>query len=160
MPKTIVDFIKALRQAADVIEHHPDRYSWGNSSACNCGIVAQQFLGEEQDIIFSRFRDSVSQLKTAIEEPNHVGYIWSTMAYACSNSGLTVGTILEQFFECGLKAYDIENLEYLSDKTVLREAGLPEDVSYQDPSNVVKYMRAWANILCRKQCQKETNATT
>ena len=42
--KTVL--IKALRDAASKAEMNPNAYHWMSMTRCNCGLVAQQILGE------------------------------------------------------------------------------------------------------------------
>lgn len=160
MRNNALKFIKTLREVADAVERDPKTHSWVNVERCNCGLVAQKLLQLDASTLLDR-----------IQQDPQSG-TWTGMArdYQCKTTGLTVTQIFNTLLANGFKIDDFENLEYLSDPDVTKLCGLkvPDEYQFNVKSvftlaeNLVVYLRAWANKLCKEQCQlpKEENVTT
>lgn len=150
MPKSNLKLIKALRSAADMVENKPSAFDWGKMESCNCGIVAQKLLGKNKQ-----------QIHTALYS-EHQGGLWSDRANKdkCALSGLPISKIVRDLLKAGMKIKDFYELEFLSNGDVLKETDIDveDDEYFGRPNNLVKYLRAWANILCRNECQKKETA--
>lgn len=131
----------ALREAARRIEAREVRYSWGALHSCNCGVLAQVIVGCDE-----------AELGLQLYGPEHaqVGFFygcWDSVDRKCTCplTGLPMGTVLRALGDAGMTAKDLADLEDLKGEQVI--ASLGECVDREDPSDVIRYMRAWADLL-------------
>ena len=137
MTKQLID---GLRTAADWIESGKVRYHWGIPEQCNCGILAQAILGIHP---------------TEITKTNyHLN--WHKEVKRCYETGLDINYIIKELIEVGMKPTDFVNLEYLTFE------GIPSSDEYYftNPTNVISYMRTWADSLERELLNQSTKAKT
>ena len=137
MTKQLID---GLRTAADWIESGKVRYNWGNPEQCNCGILAQAILGINP---------------TEITETNYHSS-WHEEIKRCYETGLDINYIIKGLIEVGMKPTDFVNLEYLTFE------GIPSSDEYYftNPTNVISYMRTWADSLEKELLNQSTKAKT
>jgi hypothetical protein len=137
MTKQLID---GLRTAADWIESGKVRYNWGNPEQCNCGILAQAILGIHP-IEITRTNYHLN---------------WHKEVKRCYETGLDINYIIKGLIEVGMKPTDFVNLEYLTFE------GIPSSDEYYftNPTNVISYMRTWADSLERELLNQSTKAKT
>ena len=137
MTKQLID---GLRTAADWIESGKVRYNWGIPEQCNCGILAQAILGIHP-IEITRTNYHLN---------------WHKEVKRCYETGLDINYIIKGLIEVGMKPTDFVNLEYLTFE------GIPSSDEYYftNPTNVISYMRTWADSLERELLNKSTKAKT
>lgn len=128
------DLIDALRETASRLENGA-HYAWGNHGSCNCGNLLQV---------------ATSCTKEEILRIAHTGIgEWTELAEEyCSSTDLPVNDLIGKLMELGLTPTDIHNIEYLEDKSVLKE--LPGGfrwLSRNVREDVVLYMRTFASQL-------------
>ena len=110
-------------------------YQWGHLGACNCGHLAQTLTKLSKGEIH----------KAALERDGDWGEV--SQEY-CETSGLRVDTIIESMLGVGLNLNDIEYLENLNDKAVLKHMGKSAGgLKHNDRDHVIAYMEAWAQLL-------------
>ncbi|NLR92110.1 hypothetical protein [Flammeovirga agarivorans] len=127
--------ITKLREAASNIEAGAD-YSWGHVGRCNCGHLVQAITPmNSKDIYESAQRHKLDE--------------WSEFANDyCPASGVPVDNIIDTLMEHGFELEDINHLEYLSNKNILK--ALPGGFRYLEKGNkehAAVYMKTWANEL-------------
>ena len=162
LPRTAL--IDALRQTANRLSLASTRYQWSSFAYCNCGHLAQTLTGMTAPEIRSvRMREEGDWGQQAIDrargtarmfpdygdrpaldegawEPENVG--------ACLVSGAPVDELFEQMYQAGLTPEDVAHLERLSDPNVRRRLGTnTQRFACFERANVVRYLRAWADIL-------------
>lgn len=126
--------IDALRSTADRLLSG-SRYRWTHMGACNCGHLAQT--------ITRRSHEEIHRL--AVEKAGDWGE--HALEY-CPQSGYPIDHVLGEMLALGLELEDVEYLEKLSDPRVLRRFEPGErSLSYRDRTDVVRYLRAWADLL-------------
>lgn len=133
---------EALREAARRIEDPSTRYSWSLVTRCNCGILAQVVMDLDQDELLMRVARDVPG--DWIE-----GY-WSELSnqYACPITSLRMGTVLRTLGDLGMDWSDLAHLEMTDSPEVLKACGWNRgDDTYGSRDSVVRYMRAWADLL-------------
>ena len=134
-------FQEILRKAANRIESGEIGYQWDIPTSCNCGIVAQVASGLNANAIYYKLMDD-----------HYMG--WSSWArnqnspLNCPISQLPLHSICRILRESGFRPKDISDLEFLCDPETRLRAGLKyyKIGDYGNPRNVVKYMRAMADI--------------
>jgi hypothetical protein len=133
MATPTVKLINALRVVARKMKKDT-KYQWGHMGLCNCGNLAQELT-----------------MLTAAEIHQHALQTregdWSeqTEAY-CPTSKLPMDLMVTKMLEAGLTIADLQHLEKLSDKEVLKQ--LPSrHLSHNVRHDVVLYMETWANLL-------------
>jgi hypothetical protein len=150
MTKQLID---GLRTAADWIESGKVRYNWGNPEQCNCGILAQAILGINP---------------TEITETNYHSS-WHEEIKRCYETGLDINYIIKGLIEVGMKPTDFVNLEYLTFEGIPSsdeyypssdEYYPSSDEYYYNPTNVISYMRTWADSLEKELLNQSTKAKT
>ena len=110
-------------------------YQWGHLGACNCGHLAQTLTKLSKGEIH----------RAALQRDGDWGEV--SQEY-CETSGLRVDTIIQSMLSVGLNLNDIEYLENLSDRVVLKHMGKSaEGLKHNDRENVIAYMEAWAQVL-------------
>lgn len=139
MTKQLID---GLRTAADWIESGKIRYHWGSPEQCNCGILAQAILGVNP---------------TEITETNYYSN-WHEEVKRCYQTGLDINYIIKGLIEVGMKPTDFVNLEYLTFEGIPLSSA--EYYYYTNPTNVISYMRTWADSLERKLLNQSTKTKT
>jgi hypothetical protein len=127
--------IEKLREAASNIESGA-RYNWANPARCNCGHLAQCMTQLSSESIFK------SAQAQQLDE-------WSEFANEyCPSSGAPMDDIMDLMFEAGLGLKDIHQLEYLSNKAVLKAIpGGPRYLEKGRKEHVALYMRTWAALM-------------
>lgn len=137
--------IQALRAAADEVEMYPLRYDWQSMKRCNCGLVALQLLGGDQDA-----------LSEAVRAYDHIWGEMGAEAARCQATGIPIPEVfLRLNGEAGLKFTEFESLENLSNPEVLSALNVPICEidktgawdSYDKPEAFVAYARKWAYLL-------------
>jgi hypothetical protein len=137
MAKPNHSLIQAIRRAANKISTG-NSYHWGNMGNCNCGHLAQELT----NLSASQIHEQALK-KYGDWEIQCIEY--------CPKSKLPIDTIITTMLEAGLDLEDIQNLERLSDKTILNR--LPErrsNLRYNIKEDVVTYLNTWANMLEEK----------
>lgn len=82
-------------------------YAWGNHGACNCGQLAQ---------VLTPFTES--EIRRFAQESRGE---WTELAAAyCPDTKAPIDLILQRLQQAGLSPTDIHELEYLSNKEVLK----------------------------------------
>lgn len=135
MAKASTHLIEKLRETAENLESGAD-YSWGHVARCNCGHLAQTLLPLSSADIYKAARSC------GLDE-------WSEYANEyCPASGAPIDDIMDALIKVGLELSDIHELEYLSNKKVLK--ALPGGFRYLTKGNrpdAALYFRTWASIL-------------
>ncbi len=134
MARATRELILALRKTV-IRLRSGEPYQWGHLGACNCGHLAQTLTklpkGEIHRAALARVGD------------------WGDVSRGyCATSGLKVDSIIKSMIAAGLNLNDIEYLENLSDRAVLRHMGVgPEGLKHNVRDDVIAYMEAWAKLL-------------
>jgi hypothetical protein len=166
MARASARLIEALRETATRLEREDIVYRWSQLAHCNCGHLTQTITGLSPGAIHelaARQRgDWAEQARNALPEaalglgapdygsrpaldegawePDDLG--------VCPVSELNMTQIFAELGAWGLTARDVESLERLDDPEVRRNLGThTRDFLRSDRTNVILYMRAWANVL-------------
>lgn len=141
--RTLID---ALRATADRLAGGA-RYTWTHMGACNCGHLAQTVTELSAEEIHA----------IALEK---VGDWHQQVIDHCPASGLPMDHLIDALLELGLSRADLAHLERLSSPEVLR-ALPPEsrELSFRRRSHVVRYMRAFADLLEARLLEELARAT-
>lgn len=134
MAKANLKLIKALRGAAKQLEAG-ESYQWGHMGSCNCGHLAQQLThysrSEIHEYAMRKYGDWTEQVNDY-----------------CPTSGLTMDLLISELIDHGLSREDLKNLERLKDPEVRRRLGGEQiKLRHNFRPDVVKYMKAWADVL-------------
>ncbi|PWJ38500.1 hypothetical protein [Sediminitomix flava] len=127
--------IDKLKEAAQKIESGAD-YSWGHVGKCNCGHLLQTITPMSSSEIYKEA--NVQKLDEWSEYANDY----------CSTSGASVDRMVDALLDIGLELDDIQELEYLSNKKVLK--ALPGGFRYLQKGqrkDAAMYMKTWAKVL-------------
>jgi hypothetical protein len=134
MARATLEVVEALRNTTKKL-NQGSPYMWGHMGSCNCGNLAQEITK------FSKAQIHSYALQNSGD--------WSEQLNDyCETSGMPMDLIIFELLSFGFSVEDLQNLEYLSDQTVLQR--LPLDKrnlrrNYRD--DVVVYMTEWANTL-------------
>ncbi|MCA9611043.1 MAG: hypothetical protein KC619_35860 [Myxococcales bacterium] len=134
--------IDALRVTAARLEDPSTKYRWAHMGACNCGQLAQTITEIPREEIHRR----------ALERAGD----WGEQAVEhCAASGLPIDHILDAMLDVGLELGDVTRLERLSDRRVLARLPVEERrLSFRAREDVVRYMRAWADLLDEERARE------
>ncbi|MES2892569.1 MAG: hypothetical protein V4725_11165 [Bacteroidota bacterium] len=134
MAKPTLELIAALRETAQRLKTGSD-YAWGHHGACNCGNLVQ---------VVTRFS------KDEILRYAHTGAgEWTELAEEfCPVTNAPLNLVISKLEAIGLTPTDIHNIEYLGDKTVLKnlEGGF-RWLKRNQRADAVAYFEAFANLL-------------
>lgn len=132
MARPTVQLIRALRVTAERLSSGAT-YRWSHFAQCNCGNLAQTVTQLSPEQVYL----------AAFER----GGDWGEQAREfCPTSGFPIDFVLARLFELGVEQADVRHLERLSDDRVLKRLGVPW-LAHNQRDNVVRYMRAWADLL-------------
>lgn len=134
MARATQPLIEALRTSASNLEQGA-HYEWGHVGRCNCGHLVQAVTDKSAADIYQSFG---SQLDEWTEHANDY----------CPTTGRPIETMLDDLAAIGFERRDVQHLEYLTDKTVLKR--LPKDrraLKRNEREDVVLYMSTMADML-------------
>lgn len=101
-----IKLIETLREAAHNLRNGAD-YAWGHHGSCNCGHILQ---------VVTRLNK-----KEILEYAQSTNGEWTEIAEEyCSVTNAPAYLLISKLGKIGLTPTDIHNLEYLEDKTVLK----------------------------------------
>ena len=168
MARATFALIQALRTTAARLESSAVIYRWSSYGQCNCGHLSQTVSGltggEIQERAYRHEGDWADRAAAhpalasgALEhprpdygdrpaldegawEPEDIG--------ACAATGAAVNDLLDGLYDVGLSAQDVALLERLADPAVRERLGVGAGYfAHYERDNVVRYMRAWAELL-------------
>jgi hypothetical protein len=127
--------VDALRRTAARLRGTHAAFRWTHMGACNCGHLAQTLT--------DRSKDEIHRL--AIEKAGD----WGEHAVEyCATSGYPIDHVLSEMLDAGLELADVEHLERLSDRRVLRTLPAGErQLDRRSRADAIRYMTAWADLL-------------
>lgn len=128
--------IEALEHALYVLKNNLVQYNFYDTCKCNCGILAQSVL---ETGVNDAFKEMVYDMPG----------IWGTTA-KCNITGDSLSRIFVILNECGFTPKDMWELEELSNKNILKEAGVRR-LSVSSKEALIAYLEAWVRILEREQ---------
>ncbi len=134
MAQPTLELISALRHTAARLSSG-GHYQWGHMGACNCGHLAQTITNVPKHAIHEWALERVGD--------------WETQANQyCPASGYRIDEVISAMLALGMTRRDIRNLERLSDPRVLGRLREGERrLARNRREDVVRYMRAWADLL-------------
>ena len=132
MTKQLID---GLRTAADWIESSKVVYNWDLYSTCNCGILAKVITGLNREEV----TDQVLQMPSY-----NFARMWSDKVSYCHQTGLPMPYVIRTLLKAGMKVSDFEKLEWLDIPVEERDS---DTGPQKDKTNVVNFMRTWADQL-------------
>ena len=115
-------------------------YQWGHMGSCNCGHLAQEltrFSKEDIHRFAMHSEGSWTDQSRAYLPRRQAG---------CPSSGLPMDLLISAMLDAGLERQDLEHLEKLSNPKVLKYLEVRK-LRYNQRENVVRYMKAWADLL-------------
>ncbi len=127
--------IDVLRKTAKKLQNGSN-YQWGHMGSCNCGNLAQEVTMLSQAEIHEH------ALRTREGD-------WSEQtAEYCAKSGLPMDILVDKMLQIGLTTTDLQHLEKLSDKEILKRLPFEErNLQHNVRNDVVKYFSLWADML-------------
>jgi hypothetical protein len=135
MARASLLLIEAFRKTAkSLLEGKP--YEWGHMGACNCGNLAQTLLNMNKADIHNL---ALTKLGNWSEQLNDY----------CPNSGFEMDNMIFSLLEKGLSTEDLQQLEFLSNKEILKNIGVTS-LDNNKREDVAKYLISWAEILEEK----------
>ena len=139
-----LQLINALRETASRLANGAP-YSWGHHGQCNCGNLAQ---------VATSF--SAAEIRKAAHEGAGE---WTELAEMyCPVSKTPVNLLMQKLMDIGLTPSDLHHLEYLSDKTILRN--LPNGfrwLSRNKREDVIAYFETMADVLETQLIRSDIN---
>jgi hypothetical protein len=166
MARASARLVGALRETATRLEREDVVYRWSQLAHCNCGHLTQTITGLSpaaiHEVAARQRGDWADQAHTALPGPS-LGLpapdygsrpaidegAWEPEDLGvCSVSELNMTQVFAELAAWGLEARDVESLERLDDPEVRRRLGThTRDYLRSDRTNVIHYMRAWADVL-------------
>jgi len=134
MAKPSIELIEALRTTAQRLKDGA-HYSWGHHGACNCGNLLQVITSMTEGEILRCAQTGIGEWTELSEE-------------YCPDTNATLNSIKSQLEQAGLTPVDVHNIEYLTDRAVLRE--LPGGFRWLKRNvreDVILYFETFANLL-------------
>ena len=134
MAKPSIELIEALRTTAQRLQAGA-HYSWGHHGACNCGNLLQVITSMTEGEILRCAQTGIGEWTELSEE-------------YCPDTNSTLNSIRSQLEQAGLTPVDVHNIEYLTDRAVLRE--LPGGFRWLKRNvreDVILYFETFANLL-------------
>lgn len=135
--------IGALRQAAHNLRNGAP-YAWGHHGSCNCGQVLQVITHLSKEEILRYAHTSIGE--------------WTEMAEAyCNLTQVPAYLMISKLEAIGLTPTDIQCLEYLQDREILKR--LPGGFRWLQKNvreDVVLYLETMADVLQEKLWQPVT----
>lgn len=132
----------ALRRTATRLSEGAG-YQWGHFGACNCGHLAQTLTRRTRAEIHHAALDRKSTWEMAPVDD------WTDAAVEyCQLSGLPIDDIIGEMLDAGITLREIQHLERLSDRRVLRR--LPEarrHLRRNARTDLVLYLQTWAELV-------------
>lgn len=133
MATASIKLINALRTVARNMKKGA-KYQWGHMGQCNCGNLAQEIT-----------KMSEAEIHLHALQTREGDWSEQTAEY-CPASKLPMDIMVTRMVEAGLTITDLQNLEKLSDKEILKN--IPQrHLSHNVRNDVVLYMETWANLL-------------
>lgn len=132
-----IELIEGLRKAAGGLRNGA-YYAWGHHGACNCGHLLQATTQLSKEEILRYAHTSLGEWTEIAEE-------------SCSITGAPVMLLLKKLEALGLTPTDINHLEYLDDRAVLKN--LPGGFRWLKRNvreNVITYFETMAMMLEEK----------
>ena len=125
---------RALRITARRLDTEQGHYQWSHQGRCNCGHLAQTLTG----------RTAAEIHALALQKAGD----WAQHAVDfCPSSGFPIDHVIGTMIDAGLTTDDLLHLERLSDQRVRQQLPLSQrDLDYRNRHDVVRYMRAWADL--------------
>jgi hypothetical protein len=128
--------IAAIRQTSKNLKNN-EAYQWGHMGACNCGHLAR--------VVTPFTKAEIHQYAIATREGD-----WSEMVESyCSVSNAPIDMVIAEMINSGFSLDDLQNLEYLSDKTILNKLGVLS-LNRNNKADLISYLDAWVEILEEK----------
>ena len=143
MARPTPELIYALRQTARNLKRGIP-YQWGHMGGCNCGNLAQQLTKLN--------RNQIHQY--AMQRHGD----WSEQAESfCSTSQMPIDLLINEMLAAGLTLEDLNHLEKLDDRQVLRRFPFERRfIKYNVREDVIAYMNVWAELLEEQLLEKIT----
>jgi hypothetical protein len=132
--------ITALRTAARAIDENVFDYQWTEPTQCNCGVVVCSLLGVSANHLKQLLRDEGLRPK---DDPT-----WRRIVgQNCPITGVPQSVLFQHLYRFGMTATEFNHLEKLDRPDIAKRAGFNGKQAKDAPDNLVKYLRAWADIL-------------
>lgn len=129
-----LQIIQAIRTVAQKLEVSSN-YQWGHMGVCNCGFLAQEVTKLTKEEIHGRAMQRHGDWSEQLND-------------YCPTSGLPMDDVISELIAFGFESDDLKHLERLSDQNILITLPFEErNLQFNIKSDVVKYMRTWANLL-------------
>ena len=132
MAKPSLELIGAIRRTINKLNNGAP-YQWGHMGSCNCGSLAQELTPYTKGEIHAFAMQKSGDWSTQIEE-------------YCPTSGYPMDLLIEGLLATGLCQQDLINLEWLSDKLILRKMGVIQ-LNRNSKEDLVAYLQTWVELL-------------
>src|SRR5712671_6896168 len=133
MARPSLELIHVLRKAARKLQAS-DTYQWGQMGSFNCGFIAQEVTKLPREEIHRRAMQGHGDWNEQLND-------------YCPFSGKPMDDIISELLAFGFDTVDLRHLEKLSDPEILRTFAANEVLNFNCKSDVVKYLRSWAEAL-------------
>jgi hypothetical protein len=135
MAKANQELIQAIRRTTKKLAQGV-AYQWGHMGSCNCGNLAQELTKLTKGEIHQFAMQGRGDWREQVEE-------------FCPTSGLPMDLLIADMLNYGLTTSDLQNLERLSDKQVLKRIPLErrDAMNHNVRADVVLYMTEWADMM-------------
>ena len=140
MAQPTINLINALRETADRLRNGA-HYAWGHHGACNCGNLVQVITNFTEGEILKYAHEGIGE--------------WTELAQEfCPVTNAPLALVIAKLEAAGLTPTDIHNVEYLSDKEVLKYlSGGFRWLKRNKKEDAIEYFEAFANLLEEKILQ-------
>ena len=135
MARPNLNLIAALRRTARKLREGAP-YQWGHMGSCNCGNLAQELT--------TLTKAEIHEHALAVGR----GDWQEQLNDYCPTSGLPMDLLIADMLEAGLTTSDLQHLERLTDRGVLKR--LPNEkyhLRHNLRDDVVLYINTWADLL-------------
>lgn len=143
--------IEALKKTIYNLENSVYEYSWGYMDSCNCGVLARTILGGRLPS-----KCGLSSVKAVVKKGAF------SMYASCMTTNLPLPLVFKSLKDAGFTHKELYELEYLMNPEILKtlkiatysdhfhNCNIPSSNGYQNKKNLIKYLKAWVEILEEK----------
>jgi hypothetical protein len=139
--KATPEVIAVLRNTANKIQQSAD-YQWGHMGRCNCGFLVREITRLSGEEIHRRAMTGVGDWTEQLND-------------YCPDSGRPMDSLIAILLAADFDIGDLQHLEFLSDPSIRSSIGdRGQPVYHNVPSDVVRYLLAWASCLENELLEK------
>lgn len=134
--------IEALEKTIYNLENDVYEYNWSHYEQCNCGVLAASIIGDG-DV-----------RKYGIGSSPAIRGLGASGEYYCMTTDLPLPKVFQSVKDCGFTYQEMIDLEVFSNDKI-RDAGGLFYGEYKKKESLIKYLKAWVEILKEEKLNSE-----